>query len=1337
MKSTKTLFATLIALSVASAWADADNVKTLYVFVPQNKVWMGSTPMINEDGNDVALSVDPEHCGWYYRQYTDSKLPSAAVIHRDDDVNLDAAIGIEGEKALNDGIAPEPIDLEALFELYSLDPDYNKAIYFIADAEEADKLPATNYGWYTQRPESEGNCQYNIRSLIYDTDASLHGAFTCAPDWTAAIEGTDQVFANACFSSSAKFPVVSDDTTPMPCIGVTTGMVEKTLDPATKKMKLTETGKKCFGAQADSAFAAMFNYTKDVNEEYCLDIPLYRTLDNKFEFNSDYNSVSRETVPGGFYPAEESPATEMMVSDRLAAAESKRKAEGPVFFTTDAYNTKSTSPEGLRTIHETEGEPIYKLICNGPGWDGGIDCEGLYAAGSEFSLNNELTDVGKAISEKLKVTWCGDGWGWSCPNTAPEGWRFYVERSEKLSPDANSGSLRWTSTDGKANDDSRILTTAGRNQHFCSETHAKFRFKQNLKFSISGNDDIWVYIDNKLAVDIGGNHLPAPGYVNLDKFIKNAETGKEYDIDIYTCNRRTTMSNLDIKTNIFMEQRISSGITIQGRQDINDFIKLGNNHYLICYMKPNGKSCAAGINGIDNTECGPEISEPIHYVFTQDKTGKDPTKEKVTSEDFIANPIQYDGGIDVTVPYAPIINEDKLKAALPSGKYYLIIKIGSDQKAIEINIKGSLAVANREAVTVDENGNHSLPYLFKSQAMASLLKEDGTPDIDQMIPLYIAPMIDPCSLAANCEDPLEMQMAPGSEYSLQVSNPKVQFFAMKNGKLEVFNPASTRKIGEDGFDVIYVTIPFDEMETAVENVTVNVKGSARKAEIKFFVPRIVFVDSDSTFKVITQDKDTDTPRLKGSTYEFYIVALNGDDSPCTDCNFTLTKGSKTSSGINIIDGGEVVNGRATLSVMSSKAYEQCDESSCNGTATLHVVGPSPALMQATYINMQFQEPPVPTPLFADIFDVHGAVSENAMNIPTPYYSAEQEYLDGIADSIVVYYHRNFHKDSLPEKIAVFWDNNAKDSVVFDKDEIKEGATCGSAAKLDNEICLNQIALGGKKLSKKVKTSGTGKVKSWAAYTARGKSVSQSYDGVIYDRIAPIIVSAKATKNAGAKTMQLKLTFSEPLQKTEKGVKEGNKVFSFYITNGKKSQFAESLNIAQGELGTKFDSVQTILYDMNSTYPQAGDYIRIRSDKGVGLLTDQSEYAYAPNGDNIRPESDADYNWNYAPGYDATKRLPSPWVKITQGSAEEKDDGKKEEKVYAKPTFRVVMTGPFEFTIVMDESLPARAKRYAVMDMKGQVVSTGTLDNKDTRVKVLTTGSYVVKVGLSYRRVNVK
>ena len=1299
------------------------NVKTFYVFLPQNKYWMSATPLINEDGKEREMNVDPENCGWYFRSYVDEPLPASVVIRSDEDVVMEFAIGMNG--AWEEGAA-EPIALSGLFEIYSTEPGYNNALYLVADEEESQKFPSANQGWYVVRPEVIGKCTYVLASMIYDTDASLHGAFTCAPNWNAA-QTDEQALASACFYPDVKYPVVTSDSAVMPCVGVTTGMVESTLDSKTKKMKLTSKGQKCFGAQADSAFTAMFNFTQGVNEKYCLDIPFSRTLDNKFEFNSDYYQAPGAKVPGGFYPAEEPPATNMMRSERLPAAESKRRAEGPTFFTTDLYNTKTTSPLGLRTVHATEGFPVHKLICNGPGWDGGIDCEGLFARGSEFSMNNELTDVGKSISQKFNVTWCGDGWGWSCPSDEPEGWPTYTEGTEKQLNTNAGGTYRWTSTDGKDGDDGRILTDAGRNMHFCSETHTKFRFKENLKFSISGNDDIWVFIDNKLAVDIGGNHLAAPGYVDVDKFLPNAEFGKEYDIDIYFCNRRTPTSNLDIKTNMFFEQP-ESGITVLGTQDLNLFV--GQDKYKLCQKTINISTCYTEIR------CTEEISDPITYIFTKDKTGQDATKTLVGEDTFKANPVQYDGGIDVSKPYAPIIDEYKLRDNLPPGKYYLIIKIGTDQKAIEITIKGTLAVANREAVTVDENGNHSSPYAFKSQAMASQLKDNGTPDINQMIPLYIAPMIDPCN-SIDCSDPLEMHMAPNSDYSLQVSNPKAQFYAMKDGKLTAFNPTTRRTIGDGGIDTIYVTIPFDEMDVnAVETVLVNVSGSSRKAEIKFFVPRLVFVDSDSTYKIISEDKDSDI-RLKGSAYDFYVVALNGDNTPCTECSFKLNLGSKTSAGLTIISGGEVVNGRETITVMSTRTYEA--DNTGNGYATLHVVGPSAAIMQAKYSKMQFTEPAVPIPVFADIFDVHGAVVANNIDIPTPYHSAEQEYLDGIGDSVVVYYHRNFHKDSLPEQIVVFWESN-KDSVIFDKGEVKNGAVCGSDAKLDKGICLPRITLGGKNLSKKVKTSGTGKIKSWATYTSRGVNVTTSYDGVIYDRIAPIIVSASAvTDTSAGKNAQLRITFSEPVQKTEKGIEEGDKVFSFYITNGKKPQFVESIPILAGvSYGKMYDSVQTFIYDKNSTYPQSGDYIRIRSTKGTGLLMDMSDYGFA-YGDTLRTADEATFLWNYTPGYDSQNRLPAPWVKITESTAENKDNKGKdgEEKGYAKPNFRVKMVAPFEFEIVLDEDSPSRARKYTVMDMKGQVISTGMLDSKDTRVKVQTTGSYVVKVGLGYRRINVK
>ena len=72
-----------------------------------------------------------------------------------------------------------------------------------------------------------------------------------------------------------------------------------------------------------------------------------------------------------------------------------------------------------------------------------------------------------------------------------------------------------------------------------------------------------------------------------------------------------------------------------------------------------------------------------------------------------------------------------------------------------------------------------------------------------------------------------------------------------------------------------------------------------------------------------------------------------------------------------------------------------------------------------------------------------------------------------------------------------------------------------------------------------------------------------------------------------------------------------------------------------------------------------------------------------------------------------------------------------------PGFYVRMTGAFEFEIVMDESLPSLAKKYAVMDMKGQVLTVGELNDKNAYVKVPTRGAYIVKVGLGYRRINVR
>ena len=1224
------------------------DVKYFYVFLPNNETWKSAIPLLVEDGKDHELELD-EQCGWYFRRYIDEALPSKVLIRRDDDTEVKEAIGKDGGWQV-EGSAAEPIGLEGMFALFDSDE-----LFFVADPDEAAKLPSAEMGWYDTRPNVVGKCSYDLAALIYDTDASLHGAFTCNPDWSPG-QTPAQAHANACYTASAKYQVASAGGE-VPCIGVTKGMVESTLqrDATTgrKKMVLTTKGKSCFGAQAEEAFTAMFNYTPGVNEKYCFNMTFNQVSDGKFEFESDTYQSPGAPVVGGFYPAEEPPLDSgmtpgerpVMLSARLAAAENKRKAEGPIFFCADYNNQLSKSPDGLRTIHATEGVAMSDLICNGPGWDGGIDCEGLFAAGEEFKDTPEAAQ----ITKKLGVTWEGDGWGWGCPNMGPLGWTYFKEGTETVAGKLveknqvpTGGVPRWTS----GASDSEVLTKGGRNQHFCFESHASFRFKKGLKFSFRGDDDIWVFIDNKLAVDLGGTHLAAPGYVDLDKFMPDADVGTNYDIDIYFCDRRTTMSNVHIKTNMYIQQ--TTGITeaknSKGEAQA-DYIENGNRHYSICYKKSSASNCAAEVDpaGGDRKLCGKEITDAgmeIQYELTTDPTGQDPLKVVVKAEDFIAQPKQFNGGIDVSKTYDPIVNLDKLKESLPANTYYLFIRIGNDSKAITIEVVGQLGVADRTAVAVDEIGNHSLPYEFIDRKMAAIPK-DGAVDVDQLVPLYIAGLRDPCT-TPGCTDPLEMRASTGS-YSLSSSNANAVFYEMKNGKLsQIANPGAEREVN-DGIDTVYVTILARSMGTKLEDsVSVNVVGSTRAAKVKFFVPQLVFVDGPTSTNIISSDPPSKI-RMKGGLDTLYILALNADDTPCGEyCNFMLAQGGETSAGVDIIPGAEVVNGRGYVVVQSTQVYLNPK------FATLDVSLAGAGNVHALYTNLQFQEPPVPTPQLADIYDVHGKVSDMAMNVDAPYFDAAKEYLDGIGDSLVVYYHRPFHKDSLPSKIEVFWENET-DSVVFEKDEIAAGAICNTA-NVEPDYCEPIIKLGGKNLSKDIKTSGTGKLKSWATYkpTPTSDAITSAFDGIIYDRIAPVIVSALAMAGETGKNVELKVRFSEPVRKTTAGVAEGDKVFSFFINNGKTRHYEEFIDVDENiSYGEQYLETQNLRYSQSSAvFPQAGDYIHFRSLNGEGLIADQSEYASAPGADSLRPAEDATHNWNVAPGYDATDRLPSPWVLIT-------------------------------------------------------------------------------------------
>lgn len=114
--------------------------------------------------------------------------------------------------------------------------------------------------------------------------------------------------------------------------------------------------------------------------------------------------------------------------------------------------------------------------------------------------------------------------------------------------DPVSGNLTFDSSAFFPLDDTGFGNSNDHNYHFTFELHMKFVYQAGDTFSFDGDDDLWVYIDKKLALDLGGAHAPEAGEIRLDTL--GLTPGKEYEIDFFHAERAQWQSNFHIETSL-------------------------------------------------------------------------------------------------------------------------------------------------------------------------------------------------------------------------------------------------------------------------------------------------------------------------------------------------------------------------------------------------------------------------------------------------------------------------------------------------------------------------------------------------------------------------------------------------------------------------------------------------------------------------------------------------------------------------------------------------------------------------------------------------------------------
>jgi fibro-slime domain-containing protein len=988
---------------------------------------------------------------------------------------------------------PDP-DGGGVFRLGEIFTRLGNNIYFVAD--ELDPSDP-NAGWYGTDPgyNDESRCKFELAAFIYDTDPSVHPDFSCGSWVNGLDEGNGASTKGACEEGPAAYSTTNGgkigNLKPQ-CTGVVKGLAAQRLGEG-RKIQCGNCTKNGCWTSADW-FNQAFTSTKGVNVERCYNMPFTQIKTGtsadgagSFEFDSDKMTQTGNTrLIGGFFP-------ELLNSrgtddySQCSSCDTKRSA--------DRFPPRITAitKDMFDRYQSKEGD--FK--------------DGDSPPRSAFGITQEPT---------------GSIYDWNARNEAnttnPNWSAWYLHGTTALKNTYGS-------------DKTGYDAAAKANQHFCFESHAEFMYDPEQVFYFSGDDPIWVYIDNELVIDLGGAHMAAPGSVKLNTL--GLDEGKMYPIDIFFCDQRTVNSNVRVSTNMYIAQKSSFASDPQ-KQD-----------QPFCANIQKGADCASKMGvatgGSGKPMCGNELITGGYTVElylvrrgTTDTTWLSATRNPAdcqgTGNAFscfkginVNNAVYTCGGygqckgrpdasskVDLTGNfnvYARLMEDGK---QVPGSKPILVdnIKSESNTRIIWGNLNSEDGKVNeilKNAYGVETSGN---------QRIIS----------GKRTPVYIASGVWNDGRTFVYDD--DPEFVEGKAYTLTIiGQPGLTIYRNEGDATPLSTGGSVSgNLPRSGIDTLWVEGGYTGEKSFTLNVTQE-RDDAPSMKLTVYLPVLKFTEKGFSPVINATNgyarwTGTEIPYV-GSPLDIYIAAVDPErnNEICSHCNFLLTENSKATSACNMIRKTDFVSsGGGITRIESGKFSGDIHGNEATGgdqscTNSWSVSGPSPTIA-VEWTGLRFKDAPVPIPMTSFIWDRNG---------------------DGIGDSVMVKFNKSFNGkgDSLlPVLLEVVWEEG--DTVSFHVDTYSKqnlmdpnfveqlyrntpGFFAANRAywqQFLREDTLIVIARPTERFSQGILTSGKGSVISRIPFIdtdgcPSGRNCPLTYNpnnAALLDRISPIVVKAE-------------------------------------------------------------------------------------------------------------------------------------------------------------------------------------------------------------------------------------